>query len=238
MNFSVIWSDGLLNVLFKSVEISNGLGVALTLLAVVLCMAVSYLLGSINWSIILSAKFYRDDIRSHGSGNAGMTNVMRTYGKKMALLTFAGDFLKAVVASLFGRMILGYYGAMIAGLFCFLGHIFPCYYHFKGGKGVITAAAMVLMTEPRAFLVLFLMFVVVVAVSKYVSLGSVTAMLLYPITLDRFGHKGYSVLIAFLMALMCAFAHRGNIKRIVNGTENKLSFKKNKPSDEDSKSGE
>ena len=228
MNYSGIWTGGLLTLFFKSHTVDNTMGVILTVGAVILCIVVPYLLGSINLSIIISSKCYSDDIRRHGSGNAGMTNVMRTYGKKMAAVTFAGDFAKAVLASLFGRLVFGYYGAVIAGLFCFLGHIFPCYYHFKGGKGVVTAAAMVLMTDWRAFLILFIMFVLIVAVTKYVSLGSVVGMLLYPIVLDRLGHQGFSVLIAFIMGLMCAFAHRGNIKRIMSGTENKLDFKSKK----------
>ena len=95
-----------------------------------------------------------------------MTNVMRTYGKKMAVITFAGDFLKAVIASLIGRLLLGYYGAMIAGFFCFVGHIFPCYYRFKGGKGVVTACAMIIMTDPIVALILFVLFVIIVALTK------------------------------------------------------------------------
>ena len=225
MNYSVIWNGGILQAFFKSFTIGSATGFIMTAGAVILCIIIPYLLGSINVSIIISSKCYSDDIRLHGSGNAGMTNVMRTYGKKMAVITFAGDFAKAVISSLFGRLLFGYYGAVIAGLFCFLGHIFPCYYHFKGGKGVVTAAAMVLMTEWRAFIVLLLMFVVIVAVTKYVSLGSVVSMLLYPIVLDRLGHQGFSVLIAFIMGIMCAFAHRENIKRIMSGKESKLSFK-------------
>ena len=93
---------------------------------------------------------------------------------------------------------------------------------------------MILMTDWRVFLILFAVFVIIVAVTKYVSLGSVVGMLLYPIILDRFGRQGWSVLIAFLMAVMCAFVHRSNIKRIMNGTENKLSFKSKKGADEDS----
>ncbi|MCI9450179.1 MAG: glycerol-3-phosphate 1-O-acyltransferase PlsY [Clostridiales bacterium] len=234
MPFSTLWEYGLLPHFFTIHKTVTTAGLILTIAAYLLCIAVPYLLGSINVSILLSSHIYKDDIRRHGSGNAGMTNIMRTYGKKMAAVTFGGDFLKAVIASLFGRLVLGYYGALLAGLFCFLGHIFPCFYRFKGGKGVVTACAMILMTDWRVFLILFAVFVIIVAVTKYVSLGSVVGMLLYPIILDRFGRQGWSVLIAFLMAVMCAFVHRSNIKRIMNGTENKLSFKSKKGADEDS----
>ncbi len=229
MNFAGLWNVGISGTVFSGNEV-------VLVLSVVLSMIVGYLLGSINLSIIISSTLYRDDIRRHGSGNAGMTNVMRTYGKKMAIITFAGDFLKAVVASVIGRVLFGYYGAALAGLLCFFGHIFPVYYKFKGGKGVVTALAMIIMTEPIIALILFVLFVIIVAITKYVSLGSVVCMMLYPIIMNRmYGPmeaKGLATLIALLMGLMCAFAHRENIKRIMNRTENKLSFKK-KPSIEE-----
>ncbi|MBR5447382.1 MAG: glycerol-3-phosphate 1-O-acyltransferase PlsY, partial [Clostridia bacterium] len=217
----------MLNQLFNSFNFSAELGYAITVLSIIVCMASGYLLGSINPSIIISAKFYKDDIRRHGSGNAGMTNVMRTYGKKMAIITFAGDFLKAVIASLVGRALFGYYGAVLAGFFCFLGHIFPCYYKFKGGKGVVTACGMVLMTDPKVCLVLLVLFVAIVAITKYISLGSVVCTLVYPIILYNMkgDFVGIPVLIAFAVGLLCAFAHRTNIKRIMNGTENQFTFK-------------
>ena len=155
MTVTKIWNEGFLPQIVFPTESSLGIFTGICILAIIIA---GYLLGSINLSIILSSKYYKDDIRRHGSGNAGMTNVMRTYGKKMAIITFAGDFLKAVVASLVGRLVLGYHGAMIAGFFCFIGHIFPCYYRFKGGKGVVTAAAMILMTNPVVCLILFILY--------------------------------------------------------------------------------
>ena len=226
MSFNVVWNEGLLNQLFKATNFSTAAGIVVTLLTVIVfCVVIPYLLGSVNLSIMVSSRFFNDDIRRHGSGNAGMTNVMRTYGKRMAALTFAGDFLKAVIASLIARCAFGLLGAYIAGLFCFLGHIFPLYYKFKGGKGVVTACAMMFMTDIRVFLILLIMFVTVVAVSKYVSLGSVVCFLLYPIILDRLGVAGWPVLISFTVAVLGTFAHRENIKRIMNRTENRLTFK-------------
>ena len=227
MNFSEIWNKGFLYQLTSSFNLSTEVGYIITVAAVIVCMAAGYFLGSINPSIIISAKLYKDDIRRHGSGNAGMTNVMRTYGKKMAIITFAGDFLKAVISTLIGRALFGYYGAMLAGFFCFLGHIFPCYYKFKGGKGVVTACGLILMTDPLVCLILFVLFVVLVAITKYISLGSVVCLLVYPIILHNIkgNYMGIPVLIAFLMGLLCAFAHRSNIKRIINGNENQFTFK-------------
>lgn len=224
MNFTKLWNNGIVGQLVFASE--NTLSIALVI-SVAVCMLAGYLLGSINLSIIISSRFYKDDIRRHGSGNAGMTNVMRTYGKKMAVITFAGDFGKAVVASLIGRLLLGYYGALIAGFFCFLGHIFPCYYRFKGGKGVVTAAAMIIMTDPVIALILFILFVSLVALTKYISAGSVVCMLIYPVLLYNIysGFTGFPVLIGFAMGLLCAFAHRENLRRIFRGEENRFTFK-------------
>ncbi|MBR6806741.1 MAG: glycerol-3-phosphate 1-O-acyltransferase PlsY [Clostridia bacterium] len=223
MNFTELWNLG---ILFSGVEQVRTTGdQVLIVVGWVIAIVAAYLLGSINLSIIISSKFYNDDIRLHGSGNAGMTNVMRTYGKKMAIITFAGDFFKAVIASLVGRVLLGYPGAYIAGLFCFLGHIFPCFYKFKGGKGVVTAAAMILMTNPLVCGILFALFVMLVLATKFISLGSVVCLLAYPIILHRISGPGLPVLVAILMGVFCAYAHRGNIKRIMNGTERKFTFK-------------
>lgn len=235
MNFTTLWAGGIIpQLVFKSANALIGVTVA----SVIVCMVAGYLLGSINLSIIISSRFYKDDIRRHGSGNAGMTNVMRTYGKKMAVITFAGDFGKAVVASLIGRLFFGYYGALIAGFFCFLGHIFPCYYRFKGGKGVVTAAAMIIMTDPVIALILFVLFVSLVALTKYISAGSVVCMLVYPVLLYNIysGFTGFPVLIGFAMGLLCAFAHRENLRRIFRGEENRFTFKvrDKKPVDEKS----
>jgi glycerol-3-phosphate acyltransferase PlsY len=112
-----------------------------------------------NFALVISKLKYGDDIRKYGSGNAGMTNMMRTYGKAAAGLTLLGDALKAVVSAVIGYISLGEYGAYIAGLFCILGHMFPIYYKFKGGKGVVTVAISILMCDPLVFLILFILFI-------------------------------------------------------------------------------
>lgn len=204
--------------------------------AFVLVSASAYFLGSLNFAIIISGRHYRQDIRSYGSKNAGMTNMMRTYGKKAAGLTLLGDALKAAVSCLIGYAVIGQYGAYIAGLFCILGHVFPAYYHFKGGKGVVTAAITILMCNPFVFLILFVIFLLIVLFTKYISLGSVMCMLLYPIVLDRVERSKLFnenppaaspyILFAFLMTVLIVFKHWENIKRLMNGQESKFSFKK------------
>lgn len=221
-------------------EVGLTLGV-MCALSVLLCMAVGYFLGSINTSIIISRLFFGEDVRNYGSGNAGMTNVLRTYGKKSAALTLLGDVLKTVIAILIGRFI-GFpvmfgsvigesvYGVSFAGyitaLFCVIGHTFPAYYKFKGGKGVLCAAAAIAMLSPLTFVWLFIMFVIIVVGTKFVSLGSVIAVMTYPILLDRVEGTSICTVIAFMMAALVVYNHRANIKRLLEGKENKISIGK------------
>ena len=212
------------------------------LICAVAVIAVSYLLGSVNSAIIISKVFYNDDIRNHGSGNAGLTNVNRTYGLKAAGLTLLGDMLKSVLSVLFAAVLFGFHYidgisvsefCYIAGLFAVLGHVFPIYYGFKGGKGVLYTATVALVLSPSIFLVLFTIFVVIVAISKYVSLGSVMAAVSYIIFIlgYMFGERSFNVVwlvTASLMAILLIAKHHANIKRLLNGTESKLFSKKEK----------
>ncbi len=193
-----------------------------------LISACAYLLGSINTSIILSKFFFHEDVRTHGSGNAGATNMLRTYGKKFGAMTLLGDALKAVIAVLIGRLVFGSIGAYLAGVFCMLGHVFPIYYRFKGGKGVVVAAVTVLMTNWKVGLILILFFVILVAATKFVSLGSVMCVLVYPILLSRMlGNDPHLVLLfAFAITIIVVLKHISNIKRLISGTESKISFSK------------
>ena len=195
-------------------------------ICVTLCIVVPYLLGSVNFALVISKAFYKDDIRNHGSGNAGMTNMLRTYGKGAAAGTLLCDLLKAVVAVWFGQFVFGYIGAYIAGLFSVLGHIFPIFFKFKGGKGVATTAAMVLAINPLAFAILFALFILIVATTKYVSLGSVICMFVYPVLTYYLGGQGFATLFSFAVAAIVIFMHRSNIKRLMSGTENKISLSK------------
>ncbi len=221
----------------------NLLYLGFTLLVIV----AAYLLGSINTSIVISRLIYKDDIRKHGSGNAGLTNTLRTYGKGAAGLTLLGDILKTAIAILFAAIFFGfgYIGGMsfggdgrgmcyIAGLFAVIGHIFPIYYKFKGGKGVLATATMGLILSPVPFLFLLLLFVIIVAISKYVSLGSIVGAIFYPVSLYVYLQiitKGvplplYCAIASIILAILIVFCHRENIERIQNRTERKLSFKK------------
>ncbi|MBQ8850391.1 MAG: glycerol-3-phosphate 1-O-acyltransferase PlsY [Clostridia bacterium] len=207
-------------------------------LAALLVAAAAYFLGSLNFAIIISSKKYNQDIRNYGSNNAGMTNMMRTYGRKAAAFTLIGDALKAVVSCVIGYVFLGQIGAYIAGLFCILGHVFPIYYKFKGGKGVVTAGITILMCNPIVFVIVLAIFLILVVCTRYISFGSVISMLLYPVILDRVdkllpiwgvydGTEGsIGGIFAILMAVIIVFKHIPNIKRLLNGTESKFSFKK------------
>ena len=237
-----------------SLRFSSELAGMLTYLGFVLLVIVgAYLLGSINSSIIISRVLYRDDIRKHGSGNAGMTNMLRTYGKGAAGLTLVGDMLKTALAILLAGILFGFNYVKgvsigdgycyVAGLFAVLGHIFPIYYGFKGGKGVLATSTMALILTPLPFVILLAIFVVIVWISKYVSLGSVTVAILYPVVIKayftiRFSSAQYPMpgmvaLSTVILAIIIVWCHRGNLKRISNRTERKISFKK-KPSIEDS----
>ena len=211
---------------------------------ILLSIAVAYLLGSINSAIIISKIFYGDDIRRHGSGNAGTTNMLRTYGKKAALFTLIFDMLKTVLAIGFAGFLHGFQyvpGAIsvspwcyIAGLFAVIGHIFPVYYHGKGGKGVLCASTMALMLSPIVFGILLLVFILLVTMTKYVSLGSVAGVGLYPVAMRGFMAvlypeiplHGLISLSAILLAILIIWCHRSNLKRIMDRTENQISFKK------------
>ena len=208
----------------------------------VLCCLVAYLLGSVNFATIISGRKYKDDVRNHGSGNAGMTNMLRTYGKKAALWTLLGDVGKAIIAVLIGLVLVGDQGGYFAGMFCIFGHAFPLYYGFKGGKGVACTAAVVLMLEPIVFLILLAIFIFVFLLTKYVSLSAIMAMLFYPVLLSRFYQVGHMdllgverglplhvAIISVLISCFVIFLHRGNIKRLYNREERKTElFKKKK----------
>ena len=217
------------------------LAVTVVSIAIVAVIFISYLLGSINTAIIVSKVMYKDDIRKHGSGNAGLTKVLRTYGKKAALLTLAGDMLKAVLSIGLAGLFFGfqYFGGIslsqicyVAGLCAVLGHIFPVYYGFRGGKGVLTTATMALVLAPIPFAILFVLFVIIVLASRYVSLGSVCVAVLYPVLVNGYlsflalPHPGLISLTTVFIAIMVVWCHRENLKRISDRTERKLSFKK------------
>ncbi len=216
---------------------SGGFASAFFIAGIILCALIGYVLGSFNFALILSKKMYGEDIRNHGSKNAGTTNMMRTYGKKAAFLTILGDILKGIAAVAIGCFAMGaVLGGYLSGLFCVVGHVFPVFYGFKGGKGVATAAAVILMLNPFVFLCVLGVFIVTVILSRYISLGSVLSAAVFPLltfytyfgTNSYIPYKGFAFLFAFLMALLVIVKHRANLSRLAHGTESKFSFVKSK----------
>lgn len=199
--------------------------------AVVLFALIGYLMGSLNFAVIISKLRYKEDIRSFGSGNAGATNMSRTYGKAAGVLTLLGDILKTVIPVFAAKLLLGEVYGYMTGLFCALGHAFPCYYKFKGGKCVAVTAAIALILEPIMFVILLVIFASTVIFTKYVSLASIFSALIYPVLLHNivtikygFGHAG--IIFVIINCLLVVYLHRSNIKRLLDGKENKFVFKK------------
>jgi len=196
------------------------------ILKIVLCLILGYLFGSLNFAIIYS-KLRGDDIRNHGSGNAGATNVLRTYGKGPAAIVFLLDILKGVIAVLVARIFLdGDIFDCSAALGAVLGHNFPVYYNFKGGKGVSTSLAVLLTLHYPTALVAMVTFLVVVLLSKYVSLSSILAAVSAIIAAFIFFKIDVFSVFCAIIGILCIYRHRSNIVRLIKGTENKLGQKK------------
>ena len=211
-------------------------GYIVTILCGLCSIVIPYLLGSINPAILISKLKYHDDIRTHGSGNAGSTNMLRTYGKGAALATLLCDFGKAIVATLLGFFFFGAIGGATAGFFVVFGHAFPAYYRLRGGKGVATLAMVALVMSPVTLLILVALFIVIVAGTKYVSLASVMCAMLYPLILNAFaGGIPFSVAFAIFSSLLVIFMHRQNIVRLWHGEESKISFSKKSSDGKESK---
>lgn len=226
------------------------------LLALLGCAVIGYLLGSVNTAIIVTRIFrHKEDIRDFGSGNAGMTNVLRSVGKLPALLTFIGDFLKNVCAVLLGWLVMYLVlqvlldgaespeliqaGKYIAGVFCVIGHIFPLYYGFRGGKGVVAAAAMILLVDWRVFLLVIATFLLFFIWKRIVSLASIACAISYPIYTFLIvyfleyrgaGHSlGYLLFItgaSLFLGLLVLIKHRSNLGRLIRGEEKPVAFGK------------
>lgn len=188
----------------------------------------AYLLGSLSFAIIVSKLTLGKDIRNYGSGNAGLTNAYRTMGAKKTLLVLLGDIAKGAAAVSIGMVLAGPVGKLTAGIFVILGHMFPLYFGFKGGKGVLVGAVMLAFFDWRVFGIAFILFVLAVALTKWISLGSILGAISFPITTWVFYHDPVLTTMAFGMAAVVVFMHRSNIGRIIHGKENKFSFKSKK----------
>ena len=201
---------------------------------------IAYLLGSISFSVIFTKKLAGFDVREKGSKNAGSTNVLRTAGKKAAALTLICDILKGVIAVLIAYFSGNLFNVsnsesailvQVAAVAAVIGHLFPIFFQFKGGKGVATSLGILLILNWKIGLICLIFAIIIMAITRMVSVGSILAAVLFPI-LTIFIKDGYLVadenytVCAIIIALLVIFTHRGNIKRVIEGKENKLSFKK------------
>ena len=195
---------------------------------------IAYFCGCLNGAILTSKLFYHEDVRHHGSGNAGRTNFYRCYGARYAPLVILCDMLKAVAAVLVGRWLftlLGFplLGEYFAALFCVIGHMFPVFYGFKGGKGILCSGTLLLLLDWRIALVGWGAFVVLWLTTRYVSLGSVAAAVSLPFTTYFVFHSTACTVLGTCISLLVLWAHRSNIKRLLSGTESKFHFHVNAP---------
>ena len=209
----------------------------------IIVAVIAYLIGSISFSVIISKKMAGFDVREKGSGNAGSTNVLRTVGKKAALITLVCDILKGVVsiliAILAGKIIQGLDRALLvqlAGVFVIVGHTFPIFFKFKGGKGVATALGVLLMVNWQIGLICLVFALILILLTRMVSVGSIAAAVLFPV-LVIFINQNYIVaessnwsylIFSIVIAILVMFNHRANLKRVFDGTENKIDFKRSK----------
>ena len=212
------------------------------MVAYIIMAAIAYLIGSINFSVIISKKMAGFDVREKGSGNAGSTNVLRTVGKKAAIITLVCDILKGVVSVLIALLVGAIAGESansaivveIAALAVVIGHTFPVFFGFRGGKGVATSLGVILIVNWKIALICLVFALALMALTRMVSLGSISASVLFAV-LTMFIRDSYIggidfdfsfIIFGILLAALVIFNHRSNLKRIINGTENKLNFKK------------
>ncbi len=215
----------------KEASLSSKTYLTFLALTFILTAIVAYLLGSINTAIWVSKSIYKSDVRDLGSGNAGMTNMFRSFGKKAGFLTLGGDVLKSLLSVVLGFFLMGGPGQYVAGFFCLIGHVFPIYFGFKGGKGVIVSAITVLLIDPLIFLALAIIFALMFIATQIISASSITAAFFYPMVVYAFNRSAPNILY-FLFSLMIAFfviaMHKENIHRILNKTEKKFTIHKDK----------
>jgi len=197
----------------------------------------AYFCGCFNGAVIVSKYILRDDVRTHGSGNAGLTNFYRTFGGPLTLVVILCDVLKAVVALLVAVFVVQHFSWFYsspplakywAGLFCLLGHMFPCMFHFKGGKGILSGGTMAIMIDWRVALVVWGGFLILTALTRWVSLGSCSTGITFPIITWIVYQDVVLLILAIIIGGLILWQHRGNIRRLLSGTESKLSFHRKK----------
>ena len=196
-----------------------------------LTLLVSYLLGCFNGAVVTSHFIIRDDVRKHGSGNAGLTNFYRTYGAKYALIVIACDMGKTLLSCLIGGYLMlctngnWTFGVLLGGIGCELGHIFPAYYGLKGGKGILSGGVLVCMLDCRIALIAWGLFILLWLLTRYVSLGSIVGSASMPFTaFFVFDHDPLLTALCAFVSVLVIWCHRENIRRLLNGTENKFKW--------------
>lgn len=196
----------------------------------------AYLLGCFNGAVIVSKYILKDDVRQYGSGNAGLTNFHRTFGGVLTFVVILCDMLKAALSVLLAMWavrnfvadepLIVIFAKYWGGLFCLFGHMFPCFFKFKGGKGVLSGGMIAIMIDWRIALVVWGGFLILVALTRYISLGSIWAGASFPFATWFVYHNWVLTVMGMLMGWMLVYLHRGNIHRLLTGTERKFSFKK------------
>ena len=192
----------------------------------IIVAVLAYLLGSISFGMIVAKLAGGPNLREVGSKNTGATNVLRVMGLKIGLIVFVLDILKALIACIIGRIWLGLNGAMLAGLAVVIGHNWPCFFQFKGGKGVASTLAVMLLTFPIPAIICYVVAIVLIATTKYVSLGSITLAALFAILVIATNWANWLVILwVLVIAGLLIWRHHANIGRLLHGTENKLGSK-------------
>lgn len=190
---------------------------------VLACLAIGYLLGNIQTAIIVSRAYYHDDVRNHGSGNAGSTNMVRVFGYGPGAITFAGDFTKAFLGVLLGQLICGEIGGYIAAFFVVIGHCWPMFVGFRGGKGVASSYSIALFTFPLGAVIALAIGGVILLVNKKMSIMSLTAMLIFFITTLIFRMDNIPLIVlSGLLTVVVFVRHIENIQRLMHGEEQRL----------------
>lgn len=199
----------------------------------VLAAVIAYFLGCFNGAVIVSKYILRDDVRTHGSGNAGLTNFYRTFGGPLTFVVILTDVLKAVLAVLIGSWLFVHFqaetalfGKYFSGLFCLIGHMFPCMFHFKGGKGILSGGTVAIMIDWRLALIAWGAFLLATALTRYVSFGSICAATAFPVVTAFLFRDTSLIILSAAIGGLILYMHRANIGRLLRGQENRFSFRR------------
>lgn len=210
-----------------------GLPVGPVIFLLILVAAQAYFLGCFNGAVVVSKYILQDDVRDHGSGNAGLTNFFRTFGGKLTLVVIAADVIKMIIAVFLGMVLFSVVlpGVPVfvrywAGLFCALGHMFPFMFQFRGGKGILSGGALVLMLDWRIAVAAWAIFILIAVFTKLISLASCCSGAIFPITSALVYRSPSVFLVSFMICVLILWQHRGNIERLLHGKEAKFDFKR------------